>query len=122
MRWSNIAVLENCFYFLGPLAGRDGHLGTQATLDGTGPVVRLTFGDTDAFAGVHEDDGRVRLVRRSTHEFRSTWTVTETIDVTLTGDGAPRGTYRYEECESGGACPGRCTITADLVTRWHTAR
>jgi hypothetical protein len=116
VRWSNISTVAGCFYFRGPVAGRDAQLGTEATLDQDGPLVRLGF-PTATFAGVAQE-GEVHLVLRSEHAHEGAWTVTERIHGTLDG-GVLRGRYHYEECLAGAPCPGRCVMHADLVTRWR---
>lgn len=111
-RWSNIETVENCFYFSGPFNGREEQLhGPAAIVAGDGDV-RLHLGPA-VFAGTL--DGETLTVSRTMpREFEGAWTVTETITGTLR-EGTLRAQYRYEECGPNQPCPGRCTMTADLV-------
>ena len=111
VRWANIETVENCFYFSGPFNGRDENLRGRAELSVDGGRTILRLGEA-AFEGTL--DGEALSVKRATyHEFEGTWKVTETIAGTV-HDGELRASYRYEECGEG-ACPGRCTMTADLT-------
>jgi len=113
VRWSNIATVDNCFYFSGPYTGRDEQLQGVAEIAIADTHVRLHLAGA-LFEGTIDGDA-VDLARKTTHEHEGTWTVTETITGTYRDDEL-RATYRYEECGPNEPCPGRCTLSADLVT------
>lgn len=118
--WSAPQRTPGCFFFSGPFQlGRDDHLGSEAELTRTGPSARLAFGGA-VFTGTVET-GRVRLRRRSTHDFSGRWVVEETIEGRLgpvrRGGEACAGIvaeYRYRECPEGRSCTESCTIVAPL--------
>lgn len=110
-RWSSLRTRPSCFYFSGP-NGRDTQLTGPVTVERDGERVALHIGDA-TFTGTYRR-GELDVSRSTQHTFNGRWTVRETI----------RGRYRellmqaryhYEECQDGDACPGRCTLDADLV-------
>ena len=111
LRWSNVIETEGCFFFSGP-DGRDDRLQGTATLERSGPNIKLRVGSAE-FDGTYQR-GELALARSSTHEFDGTWLAIETIQGKYT-EQEMRATYRYHECQSHVACPGRCEIRADLV-------
>jgi hypothetical protein len=111
VRWANIETVENCFYFSGPFNGREENLNGRAAIAIDGARVILRLGGA-SFEGTLEDEA-LAVKRVSYREFEGTWKVTETIAGTVR-EGELRASYRYEECGEG-ACPGRCTMTADLI-------
>lgn len=111
VRWANIETVENCFYFSGPFNGREENLNGRAALAIDGARVILRLGGA-SFEGALDDEA-LAVKRVSYREFEGTWKVTESIAGTVR-DGELRASYRYEECGEG-ACPGRCTMTADLI-------
>lgn len=111
-RWSNIETVDNCFYFSGPFDGREEQLHGPATVVVEGDRVRLQLGPA-VFDGTLDGDA-LAVTRTTQREYEGTWTVTETVTGTLR-DGTLRARYRYEECGPNEPCPGRCTMTADVV-------
>ena len=132
VEWSDIRRTSGCWYFSGPGSiGRDTQLGDGATLSSEGASITLAFGPA-RFTGSGGET--VRLSRTSNHDFGGAWQTIETIQGRWVGsatrtyaetpcrleqDHTFRGTYRYHECElgQGRPCPGRCTITANVVIR-----
>lgn len=118
VRWGTPRSTQTCFFFSGPFdLGRDDHLGDRARLTRRGDQITLAFG-AHAFEGTARD-GRVRMTRRSTHQYGGAWRVTEVIEGRLTTGRCPalRLSYRYQECHDapGAPCPGTCTIEAPLT-------
>lgn len=108
VEWTGVRATPGCFFFSGPgRLGRDDQLGTSACVEATGPV-RVDFGSA-VFTG-----STGRATRRSPHTFHGNWLALESLDGTFVADGSFSGTYRYEECERGKACPGRCRIDASV--------
>jgi len=117
IHWSNVDIVDNCFYFSGP-DGRDDKLVGEVrveTVELEGSALRIRIGAT-VFEGTYVA-GALDLVRDSQHEFGGAWKVHETLRGRQV-EGEMRATYSYEECElDTGMCPGRCTMSADVSIR-----
>lgn len=113
IRWVSVRDTPPCFYFSGP-DGRDTKLVGEVIVD------RVELGDGDirlaiagaTFAGTYRDK-ELAVKRTSDHTFGGSWTATEEIKGKLI-DNTFLGTYSYRECEHGNACPGHCTIDAEI--------
>lgn len=109
VRWSGVSATPGCFFFSGPRRlGRDDQLGSTACVSPGSPA-RVAFGGA-VFTG-----STGGLTRRSVHQFHGEWYADERLDGALQSDGRLNGTYLYEECEAGKACPGRCAIRASVT-------
>jgi hypothetical protein len=109
-RWSHVSETNGCWFFSGP-DGRDSRLAGEVGVEITGDVARVWFANA-VFEGSLRD-GQLDVGRVSTHDFESTWTVTERIHGSFQ-DGELAATYDYSECEAGTQCPNRCTIIGEL--------
>jgi hypothetical protein len=108
-----LAIVDTCFYFSGPFDGRDDKLAGAASLERSGPQIRLRLGAA-VFAGTLDGD-ELSVTRVSEHAHQGTWRITESVEGTYAA-GVLRARYRYEECgPAPEPCPARCTMTADLV-------
>jgi hypothetical protein len=128
VEWSSIVRTNGCWFFSGPPGiGRDDRLGTSAHWRRTGETATLAF-ESNTFSGT-----ATRLERVSSHQSGGAWTVHEVIEGAWQAPSIARhettpcppsdatfaGTYVYHECEERArpACPGTCTITANIVLR-----
>ncbi|CAN5837935.1 hypothetical protein BH11MYX3_BH11MYX3_47280 [soil metagenome] len=115
VHWSNVVRTDNCWFFSGP-EGRDDQLVGDVrveTVEREGERIRVRIG-TATFEGTYAR-GQLALGRSSDHDYNGAWSTTEVIRGQLTGRRL-EARYRYEECEiATRTCPGRCTITGDLV-------
>lgn len=130
--WSNVRSTQSCFFFSGPGGlGRDDHLGTSAQVELSAERATVDLGGA-RFAG--RTGERVSVSRVSTHRFSGgRWRVTERIvgrwapgntryentPCTRAGGRTIRARYSYQECDTSHpeACPGHCTIEADVTLR-----
>jgi hypothetical protein len=110
LQWSDVVQTDGCFFFSGP-DGRDDRLQGTATLERDDTSIRLRVGAAE-FEGSYRG-GELALFRTSAHEYGGKWLAFETITGTYT-ENVMRAKYRYHECDSAGACPGRCEIRATL--------
>ena len=106
---------DGCFFFSGP-EGRDDQLVGDVkveTVEREGERIRVRIG-TASFDGTYAR-GELVLSRTSQHDFNGPWSATETIRGRQTGNRLD-ARYAYTECERAAKeCPGRCTISGDLV-------
>lgn len=112
--WGKVTSTDGCFFFSGP-NGRDIQLTGYATISQVGSELTIQF-DQTAFRG-ELTDGGFEVTRRSQHEFGGKWTIDEKIRGKLTPGGGAVARYKYNECQDGTACPGRCTIEGELQLR-----
>jgi hypothetical protein len=113
VEWGRHKQTDGCFFFSGP-DGRDDRLTNLALVEADGERVRITIGDAE-FVG-RQHNGNVDLARISPHDFGTRWLVTETLHGSYQ-QRSMRLAYTYRECQSGAACPGRCTIAGELTLR-----
>jgi hypothetical protein len=115
VHWANVVRTDGCFFFSGP-EGRDDQLVGDVkveTVEREGERIRVRIG-TASFDGTYAR-GELVLSRTSQHDFNGPWSATETIRGRQTGNRLD-ARYAYTECERATkACPGRCTISGDLV-------
>jgi hypothetical protein len=110
--WHNIVTEdEGCFYFSGP-DGRDNKLVGEASIVRDGDMLAIHIGKA-VFRGTVNDSG-FAVTRQSRHDYNGPWDVTERITGTSLQNPV-RARYRYNECEVGTRCPGKCTIDAGMV-------
>lgn len=115
LTWRAGSATQGCFFFSGPLDhGRDTHLGASATMSVRGQTATLDFGGGVVFQGTLRGD-QVSLTRRATYEYGGTWTTTERISGTYSGNFL-RASYAYQECDNARqqSCPGTCRIQAGV--------
>jgi hypothetical protein len=115
VHWANVVRTDDCFFFSGP-EGRDDQLVGDVkveTVEREGERIQVRIG-TASFDGTYAR-GELVLSRTSQHDFNGPWSATETIRGRQTGNRL-EARYAYTECElATKACPGRCTISGDLV-------